>query len=367
MSEANLHIFLGAGGVGKTTLSAGLAVQFARQGKKTGLLSIDPARRLQGALGSDGISETGDIFYESGSGQLRAAMLSLGDSLRRWIREEGLEESSEDKLFAHPLFVTVAERIATATETLAPARMAEWLEQYPDTEELIIDTAPGIHAVDFLIRPERMLAFLDSKILEWLKWFAGSPEDEGNFFQKVLRGGAKTILNALGKIGGENLLLSLGELLLLMDQALLRMVDRIERARQWIRSDRTKIYLVSAVRDDAVSVVQELAGILSEKDLYPHTIALNRSVSAELLNDPVFKDFLTNETGYEDREVYRKFVNATIQLRKSVIDKLNASGRVTELPVLANLEEKEELRLDDLSILGNLLAERMPDPAASRR
>lgn len=360
MKKANLHIFLGAGGVGKTTLSAGLAVHFARQGKKTGLLSIDPARRLQGALGSEGISEKGDLFYSEGTGELRAAMLNLGDSLRRWIQEEGLEESTKERLFEHPLFVTVAERIATATETLAPARMSEWLEQYPETEELIIDTAPGIHAVDFLIRPERMLAFLDSRILEWLKWFAGDPKEEANIFQKLIRGGAKSILNALGKIGGENLILSLGELLLLMDQALLRMVDRIEMARDWIRSEHTKIYLVSAIRDDAVSVINELSDILTEKDLKPYTIALNRSVSEKLINENAFQKFLKVESNNEEVEIYRKFVNATIQLRQSVLGRLQQKGNVTELPVLANLEEKDELRLDDLAILGKLLAERMP-------
>ena len=48
---ARLHVLLGAGGVGKTTLAAGYAVALARAGGRVGLLGIDPARRLSGALG----------------------------------------------------------------------------------------------------------------------------------------------------------------------------------------------------------------------------------------------------------------------------------------------------------------------------
>lgn len=46
-----LHVFVGGGGVGKTTLSAGYALALAQSGKRVGLLGIDPAKRLQSALG----------------------------------------------------------------------------------------------------------------------------------------------------------------------------------------------------------------------------------------------------------------------------------------------------------------------------
>ena len=49
--SARLHVLLGAGGVGKTTLAAGFALSLARAGSRVGLLGIDPARRLQSALG----------------------------------------------------------------------------------------------------------------------------------------------------------------------------------------------------------------------------------------------------------------------------------------------------------------------------
>jgi len=356
MPRPRLVVFLGAGGVGKTTLSASYAAYLAEKGLKVGLISIDPARRLQSAFGGSGITEAGSIIHESSSGgHLRGCMLDLSSSLRRWIRAEGLEQDHEDRLFAHPLFRTVTEKIASATETLAPVRMAEWLEQYPETDYLIIDTAPGIHAVDFVIRPERLLAFLDSKILEWLQWFAGSGDD-ANWFQKMVRGGARGILQALGRIGGENLILSLGEMLLLLDKVFFRMVGRLNLARDWLADPVTEIYTVAALRDDAISVARELSRLMTEEDIKPDALLLNRALSYAMLTQ---KSSLENlDATSEEQQLLKQFVISMIE-KQEQIQKSISSGKefksVFTLPVMSNLENKSELRIQDLKDLGEAL------------
>jgi Mrp family chromosome partitioning ATPase len=46
-----IAICVGSGGVGKTTVAAALALEAARRGRRTLVLTIDPARRLADALG----------------------------------------------------------------------------------------------------------------------------------------------------------------------------------------------------------------------------------------------------------------------------------------------------------------------------
>src|SRR5271165_7571303 len=56
LSSARVCICLGAGGVGKTTTSAALALGLAARGQKVAVITIDPARRLAAALGLEELS-----------------------------------------------------------------------------------------------------------------------------------------------------------------------------------------------------------------------------------------------------------------------------------------------------------------------
>ena len=51
-----LLICVGCGGVGKTTTAAALALAGALHGRRSGVITVDPARRLKDALGLDGLS-----------------------------------------------------------------------------------------------------------------------------------------------------------------------------------------------------------------------------------------------------------------------------------------------------------------------
>jgi len=51
LQERRILVCVGSGGVGKTTTAAALALAAARRGKRTLVLTIDPARRLANSLG----------------------------------------------------------------------------------------------------------------------------------------------------------------------------------------------------------------------------------------------------------------------------------------------------------------------------
>ena len=53
-------VCVGTGGVGKTTLSAALALASAMQGRRTMVLTIDPARQLARALGVRTLGRVGE-------------------------------------------------------------------------------------------------------------------------------------------------------------------------------------------------------------------------------------------------------------------------------------------------------------------
>ena len=55
--ELRVLLCVGTGGVGKTTLSAALAVRAAMLGRRVVVVTIDPARRLAQAMGLDGLAD----------------------------------------------------------------------------------------------------------------------------------------------------------------------------------------------------------------------------------------------------------------------------------------------------------------------
>src|SRR5829696_10330814 len=78
--QTKIMICCGAGGVGKTTTSAALALRAAEAGRKVVVLTIDPARRLAQSLG---VGELGNTprpvagLEPTNGGSLDAMMLDM--------------------------------------------------------------------------------------------------------------------------------------------------------------------------------------------------------------------------------------------------------------------------------------------------
>src|SRR5919206_1811393 len=82
--ETRVVVCCGSGGVGKTTTSAALAVRAAERGRRTVVLTIDPARRLAQALGLQilgneprRVAGLGDHAGDRATGELHAMMLDM--------------------------------------------------------------------------------------------------------------------------------------------------------------------------------------------------------------------------------------------------------------------------------------------------
>src|SRR5262249_10431271 len=58
VADNRVLICCGSGGVGKTRIAAVLALEGARQGRNTCVITIDPAKRLADALGLEHLSDT---------------------------------------------------------------------------------------------------------------------------------------------------------------------------------------------------------------------------------------------------------------------------------------------------------------------
>ncbi|MGA1297040.1 MAG: ArsA family ATPase, partial [Burkholderiaceae bacterium] len=291
-AKPRLHVFLGAGGVGKTTLSAGFALALARKGFRVGLISVDPARRLKDALGVSELSEEGTVIAVGGAasdhgaqGSLKAAFLNVSACFTRWVEQEGMQPQARERLFENRLFRALVEKFATATDTFAAVRVAEWSER-ESFDHVVVDTAPGLHALDFLSKPDKLMAFLDSKLVDWLKWFVGADPSKRSLMHRVFKAGARRIIDGLAQIGGQNFLVNFGEFLVLLDDVFATMLRRLGDVVNWMRSDKAHFYLVTAVREDAVFVARRLMSELQRLETRKRTSIVNKAFPDVLASDP---------------------------------------------------------------------------------
>ena len=269
----NIHVLLGPGGVGKTTLAAAYALALAERGGLVGLLGIDPSRRLQDVIGVT----LGDAEVTIAP-NLRAAVVEPHHAIARWIGESCPPEQRA-RLAANPFFAALGDRLATAVDLLAAVRVAEWVERAPALTDLVIDTAPGLAALDFVRAPRQLASLVEGRMLRWLRAAATGGR---------LHAGAR-ILRGLAGIGGARLVIELADFFALSRAPLARMLARVEAARDLLTH--AEILLVTSPRDTGAAGAAQLAAALRTEQLAPATVIVNRTwplaLAAELGDDPL--------------------------------------------------------------------------------
>ena len=157
-------IITGAGGVGKTTLSAALGAAIAESGRKTLVMTIDPAKRLADALG---IEDLGDEPHPvSDRPGMWAAMLDVSASWEAIIHRYA-EPEVGDRLLVNPYFRAIADRFPAAQAYAAGERMAEYLESKL-YDVIVVDTPPSGGGIDFFRAPATTGDLVSGKLLKWL-------------------------------------------------------------------------------------------------------------------------------------------------------------------------------------------------------
>jgi len=144
-------VYLGTGGVGKTSVAAATSLAQARAGVKSLVLTIDPALRLRTALHlKPGLMEQQVPLDPPASGELWAALLDVRATLDEAVRLYG-KSSSEDRILNHPIYATIADSLAGMQELMAIERIDQLARR--GFEHIVVDTAPSRHAFEFLDKP----------------------------------------------------------------------------------------------------------------------------------------------------------------------------------------------------------------------
>lgn len=162
---------VGAGGVGKTTVGAGLAIATAVELDASVLvITVDPAKRLQSALGLDHLGLRPVEVPLDGlgaAGRLEAASIDMKRTWDGIIRRWAPSDEVRDRLLASPIYEHLSSRFIGSHDYAAVEVLAEVLEG-GSWDLVIVDTPPSRNALDILDAPHRLIEFFRSTLLKLL-------------------------------------------------------------------------------------------------------------------------------------------------------------------------------------------------------
>src|SRR6185436_10224680 len=157
-------VYLGTGGVGKTSVAAATSLAEARDSGKSLVLTIDPALRLRTALNlTAGLTEQSVPLDPPARGELWAALLDVRATLDEAVRLHGKADTA-DRILNHPIYATIADSLVGMQELMAVERIDQLARR--GFEHIVVDTAPSRHALEFLEKP---MAFSELAGSGWVK------------------------------------------------------------------------------------------------------------------------------------------------------------------------------------------------------
>jgi anion-transporting ArsA/GET3 family ATPase len=275
ISEKRVLICIGAGGVGKTTTSIGLAIRGAIQGKRVALLSIDPAKRLASALGIKLSNDLSEIKFGSEhgvSGSVHAAMLDQKAVFDEMVSRHAPSLKIRDSILQNPIYVAASTNLAGPLEYMALAKLRDLV--YDERFDLVVlDTPPDTHALDFLARPNILASFFEQKAMSWLL----KPFHIANKLGlgKLMSVGEK-MMGGVAKVAGMKALRSFADFLVLCQDVLEGFNQSGEQTLSILKDERTSFLLVTTPTGAACRSSIYLHGLLKELGYGCDCILFNR-------------------------------------------------------------------------------------------
>jgi anion-transporting ArsA/GET3 family ATPase len=260
--DAGVVVVVGCGGVGKTTVAAALGVEAARRGRRALVLTIDPARRLADALGVEALGNRPQAIPRAQldqlgvrePGALSAVMLDMKRTFDDLVARFAESDAARERILGNPIYQHVSEALAGSVEYSAMEKVYELWER-GEHELIVVDTPPAQHALDFLEAPQRLLEFLDSRLVQMLIHPAFAA---GRVGFRLFQSGARWALHLMERVSGIGFLEDLSEFLLAFEGMSAGFRQRATRVRGLLLGPEASFVLVAGPGGESVRQASEL-------------------------------------------------------------------------------------------------------------
>ncbi|HEX6675915.1 MAG TPA: ArsA-related P-loop ATPase [Actinomycetes bacterium] len=271
---ARIVVCCGSGGVGKTSTAAALAVGAAERGRRTCVLTIDPARRLAQALGLDLLSNTPSPVAKRlrGAGSLDAMMLDMRRTFDELVERYARDQEQADRILANRFYQRVSSTLAGTQEYMAMEKLYE-LHESRRWELLVVDTPPTRSALDFLDAPDNLNELLDARMFRVL---IAPAQRIGRGYLRGLNLATTAMARMVRRLTGSELLAEVGEFFAAFEGMYEGFRSRAQRVYDLLKDPGTQFVVVATPDAPALREAAYLASRLAADRMPIGALVVNR-------------------------------------------------------------------------------------------
>ncbi len=268
VAERSIVVCCGPGGVGKTSTAAAMALEGARRGRRSVVVTIDPARRLADALGLASLSDTPTLVEGDWPGELWALMLDTESTFDALVAKYAPTPEQARAILENRFYRNISRALSGTQEYMAMEKLHE-LHDEGRFDLVVVDTPPTRNALDFVDAPRRLTRLLDNRIFRLLMLPTRASI-------KAVNTAAQAFLRTVGRVVGTEVVQDA----VLFFQAFEGMEDgfrqRAQRVLHLLSDPGTAFVLVAAPRPDVVAEADFFADKLAEASIPVAVLVVNR-------------------------------------------------------------------------------------------
>jgi len=275
LDTSSVIVCCGSGGVGKTTTAALVAMEAARRGRRSVVVTIDPARRLADSLGLRGLTNdpspiAGPWSEPGGSGgSMSALMLDTKGTFDGLVRRYSGHADQAERILDNAFYRNISGALSGTQEYMASEKLYE-LAVEGDFELVVVDTPPTRHALDFLDAPQRLARFLDHRLYKVLL----SPSKG---IGRAVNVATQAVMRQIAKVVGAEVIsdaLAFFKAFEGMEEGFKERAVAVDRL---LRESRTSFLLVASPKADTVVEAGYFADQLAQKGIAVRGLIVNRT------------------------------------------------------------------------------------------
>jgi anion-transporting ArsA/GET3 family ATPase len=271
VSDREIVVCCGSGGVGKTTTAAALALEAARRGRRACVVTIDPAKRLADALGLEELTnQPGRIAgdWDEAGGELWALMLDTKSTFDDLIVRYADDPAQARRILDNRLYRNISGALSGTQEYMAMEKLYE-LHSEDQFDLVVVDTPPTRNALDFLDAPRRLTRFLDNRIFRLLM----TPT---RAYLRAVSGATQLLLRTISKVVGGEVVADAVAFFQAFEGMEEGFRDRAQHVLALLSDPITAFVLVASPRRDAVDEALFFASKLRQSGIGVEALVVNR-------------------------------------------------------------------------------------------